>query len=219
MTKNRFYFKLLPVISISLTCQRLWLHKKKKKGSFVSKEKIKQLKWEIFKGMSPCHILAHACASIKHKLLFNLRSSNMLAQGIFFFPNCYFSSAYRWRVNFSSVFSSLSQKERQRSASEIQQGLGRAKWNQSPLPGCSQSPSPTRQWQEMLRNSWCREHNFPLQLQPYWCAFLCTLWSSMPSPGISPLKHSLIGNVHKLWSLWLLFLIARSICWLVCCIF
>lgn len=34
--------------------------------------------------MSPCHILAHACATIKHKLLFNLRSSNMLAQGIFF---------------------------------------------------------------------------------------------------------------------------------------
>lgn len=103
----------------------------------------------------------------------------------FFFPNCYFSSAYGWWVNFSSVFSSLSKKKRQRSASEIQQGLWRVKWNQGPLSGCTESTPPARQWQEMLRNSWCREHNFPLQLQPYWCAFLCTLWSSMPSPGIS----------------------------------
>lgn len=135
--------------------------------------------------MSPCHILACACASIEHKLLFNLRSSNMLAQGIFFFPNCYFSSAYSWWVNFSSAFSSLSKKERQRSVSESQQGLWRIKWNQSPLSGCSQSTSPTRHWQGMLRKSWCREHHFPLQLEPYWCAFLGTLWSSMPSPGTS----------------------------------
>lgn len=40
--------------------------------------------------MSPCHILVFACASMKRILLFYPKSSNMLAQGIFFFLTAFF---------------------------------------------------------------------------------------------------------------------------------
>lgn len=165
--------------------------------------------------MSPCHILARVCASIKHKLLLSLRSSNVLAQGIFFFPNCYFSSASRWWVNFSSVFSSLSKKDRDQSL-ESQQGLRRIKWNPSPLSRFSQSTSkPSKRcWRDASAGNIIFLCNFSPVGVHFFVHFeaACHLLAFLTT-----LKPNLIGNVHNLWSLLLLFLIVSSIWWFVCC--
>lgn len=136
--------------------------------------------------MSPCHILVFACASMKRILLFYPKSSNMLAQGIFFFLTAFFIQLIGdGLIVLLSLAHCLRSTDRAKSL-KSQQGLWKIKWNQSPVSRCSQSTSQTKQQQEMLRNSYCREHHFPLmQLQLYWHTLLCTLWSSMPSPGIS----------------------------------
>lgn len=184
MTNNRFYFKLLPVISISLTCQRLWLHKKKKKAALSAKRRLNN--WNK-KYLKECHLVTYwpvhvpvqniNCCSVSEAVTCWLK-------GFFFFLTAIFLQLIDDGLIFLLSLAHCLRTDRDQSL-KSQRGLWRIKWNQSPLSGCSQSTSQSRQWQEMLRNSWCRERHFPLQIQPYWCAFLCTLWSSMPSPGIS----------------------------------
>lgn len=139
----------------------------------------------------------------------------------FFLPNCYFSSAYRWWVNFSSVFSSLS-KDRQRSVPEkpVWKGLWRIKWikvlykdavNVLPKPGNGK-----RCWWTADAGNIIVLCNFsPIGVHSFaHFEAACHLLAFL-----TPLNHNSIGNVHQLWSLWLLFLIVSSICWFVCCVF